>query len=46
MVRAAFCDEHGTRKGKWSKEEDGKLRSYVETYGHSNWRKLPKSAGI
>ncbi|CAN1220462.1 Myb-related protein 308 [Linum perenne] len=46
MVRAAFYDEKGVRKGAWSKEEDDKLRDYVTRYGHWNWRELPKFAGL
>ncbi|CAN0896924.1 Transcription factor MYB3 [Linum grandiflorum] len=46
MVRAAFYDEKGVRKGAWSKEEDDKLRDYVTRYGHWNWRELPRFAGL
>ncbi|PNX83172.1 MYB-related protein MYB 4-like [Trifolium pratense] len=35
----------GMRKGPWSAEEDHILISYVQTYGHGNWRALPKQAG-
>jgi len=46
MVRAPFYDKNGLKKGAWSREEDDKLRAYVQRYGHSNWRQLPKFAGI
>ncbi|KAF7805859.1 transcription factor MYB14-like [Senna tora] len=45
MVRGAYYDKNGVKKGAWSKEEDERLRAYVERYGHSNWRQLPKLAG-
>jgi hypothetical protein len=35
----------GMRKGPWSAEEDHILISYIQTYGHGNWRALPKQAG-
>ncbi|KVH95940.1 Homeodomain-like protein [Cynara cardunculus var. scolymus] len=44
MVRAPCFDKHGMKKGAWSQDEDNKLRAYIETCGHSNWRKLPKLA--
>lgn len=46
MVRAPFYDKNGMKKGAWSPEEDNKLRSYIERYGHWNWRELPKYAGL
>lgn len=45
MVRAPFYDKNGMKKGAWSAEEDHKLRSYIQRYGHWNWRELPKFAG-
>ncbi|KAL8498174.1 hypothetical protein ACS0TY_021493 [Phlomoides rotata] len=33
------------KKGDWSEEEDNKLRAFVLTHGHWNWRLLPKYAG-
>ncbi|XP_023512256.1 transcription factor WER-like [Cucurbita pepo subsp. pepo] len=38
--------ENGRRKGRWSKEEDEKLRAYVTKYGSWNWRLIPKFAGL
>ncbi|KAJ6389548.1 hypothetical protein OIU77_027801 [Salix suchowensis] len=46
MVKATLVDKNGVRKGAWSKEEDDKLRVYVQKYGHWNWRQLPKFAGL
>ncbi|TYG36588.1 hypothetical protein ES288_D13G076000v1 [Gossypium darwinii] len=46
MVRAPFYDKNGMKKGEWSAEEDHKLRSYIQRYGHWNWRELPKYAGL
>ncbi|CAJ1979024.1 unnamed protein product [Sphenostylis stenocarpa] len=46
MVRAPFYDKNGVKKGAWSREEDDKLKTYVQIYGHSNWRQLPKFAGL
>ncbi|GMJ06448.1 hypothetical protein HRI_004314000 [Hibiscus trionum] len=46
MVRAPFYDKNGVKKGAWSAEEDEKLRSYIQRYGHWNWRELPKYAGL
>ncbi|CAN1843980.1 Transcription factor MYB15 [Linum perenne] len=46
MVRGAFFDKNGLKKGAWSKEEDDKLRAYIVRYGHWNWRELPKFAGL
>lgn len=45
MVKAAYVDKDGLKKGAWSEEEDNKLRSYIVRYGHWNWRLLPKFAG-
>ncbi|KAE8664059.1 Detected protein of unknown function [Hibiscus syriacus] len=46
MVRAPFYDKNGVKKGAWSPEEDDKLRSFIETFGHCKWRQLPKLAGL
>ncbi|KAK8624634.1 hypothetical protein V6N13_089524 [Hibiscus sabdariffa] len=46
MVRAPFYDKDGLKRGEWSREEDDKLRSYIQRYGHWNWRLLPKYAGL
>ncbi|KAK8568470.1 hypothetical protein V6N13_106382 [Hibiscus sabdariffa] len=46
MVRPPSIDKNGLKKGEWSPEEDHKLRSYIQRYGHWNWRLLPKYAGL
>ncbi|XP_022748799.1 transcription factor MYB15-like [Durio zibethinus] len=46
MARAPSCDKMGLRKGPWAPEEDQILISYIQKYGHANWRKLPKQAGL
>lgn len=46
MGRKPWYDKNGLKKGAWSQEEDDKLRSYIEKFGHWNWRQLPKFAGI
>ncbi|XP_022764001.1 transcription factor MYB15-like [Durio zibethinus] len=46
MVRAPFYDKNGMKKGAWSPQEDHKLRSYIQRFGHWNWRELPKFAGL
>ena len=46
MVKAPFYDKNGLKKGAWTPEEDDKLRSFIQRYGHSNWYKLPKLAGM
>ena len=46
MVRAPCCDRMGLKKGPWTPEEDQILISYIQKYGHENWRALPKQAGI
>ena len=39
-MRAPFYDKNGLKKGAWSVEEDNKLRSYIQRFGHWNWREL------
>ncbi|XP_054814030.1 transcription factor MYB30-like [Prosopis cineraria] len=46
MMRGPYYDKNGVKRGAWSKEEDERLRAYVERHGHSNWRQLPKRAGL
>ncbi|XP_028783218.1 transcription factor MYB14-like [Neltuma alba] len=46
MTRSPYYDKNGIKRGAWSKEEDERLRAYVEIYGHRNWRQLPKHAGL
>ncbi|KAL0005388.1 hypothetical protein SO802_012949 [Lithocarpus litseifolius] len=46
MVRTPCCEKMGLKKGPWTPEEDQVLISYIQTYGHQNWRALPKQAGL
>ncbi|GAB4850891.1 hypothetical protein Ancab_030192 [Ancistrocladus abbreviatus] len=46
MGRAPCCEKLGLKKGPWTPEEDRILISYIEKYGHPNWRALPKLAGL
>ncbi|XP_004300815.1 PREDICTED: transcription factor MYB21-like [Fragaria vesca subsp. vesca] len=40
------CKERKVKRGLWSPEEDEKLLSYITTYGHGCWRKVPEQAGL
>ncbi|XP_010933430.1 myb-related protein Zm1-like [Elaeis guineensis] len=44
--RAPCCEKVGLNKGSWTPEEDIRLMSYIQKYGHGNWRALPKKAGL
>ncbi|CAJ1900958.1 unnamed protein product [Sphenostylis stenocarpa] len=46
MGRAPCCEKMGLKRGPWTPEEDQILINYINTYGHSNWRALPKLAGL
>ncbi|GJY09146.1 transcription factor MYB13-like protein [Tanacetum coccineum] len=46
MVMAPCFDKNGRKKGAWSENEDNRLRAYIESNGHYNWRELPKLAGL
>nr|UWU45085.1 MYB transcription factor 13-2 [Dimocarpus longan] len=46
MVRAPCCEKMGLKKGPWTPEEDQILITYIQLYGHGNWRALPKQAGL
>nr|QSD99691.1 MYB family transcription factor [Melilotus albus] len=46
MVKAPCCEKKGLKKGPWTLEEDEILTSYINKHGHSNWRTLPKHAGL
>ncbi|KAL3520980.1 hypothetical protein ACH5RR_019129 [Cinchona calisaya] len=46
MVRVPCCEKMGLKKGPWTPEEDQILISFVQQYGHENWRALPKLAGL
>lgn len=45
MVRTPCCEKEGLRRGRWTAEEDDKLKKYIEVYGEGSWRSLPKNAG-
>jgi myb proto-oncogene protein len=36
----------GLKRGPWTAEEDRILVAHIERHGHSNWRALPKQAGL
>ncbi|XAR61100.1 hypothetical protein NMG60_11034711 [Bertholletia excelsa] len=38
--------KNGLKKGPWTPEEDRILINYINQFGHSNWRALPKQAGL
>lgn len=44
--RKPCCDKAGVKKGPWSEAEDIKLISFIQKHGHSNWRALPRLAGL
>ncbi|KAJ3678726.1 hypothetical protein LUZ60_002529 [Juncus effusus] len=46
MGRAPCCAKVGLNKGAWTPQEDMRLIAYVQKYGHSNWRALPRLAGL
>lgn len=43
--RAPCCDKTKVKRGPWSPEEDLKLISFIQKFGHENWRSLPKQSG-
>nr|AFK38939.1 unknown [Lotus japonicus] len=46
MAKTPCCERMGMKKGPWTAEEDHILISHIQTYGHGNWRALPKQAGL
>ncbi|KAL7592268.1 hypothetical protein Lser_V15G33914 [Lactuca serriola] len=44
--RSPCCDKSKVKKGPWSPAEDVRLVSFIQKHGHSNWRSLPKQAGL
>ncbi|GJZ83911.1 putative homeodomain-like protein [Tanacetum coccineum] len=46
MAKALSASKHVFKKGAWSKEEDHKLRAYIQRYGHWKWGLLPYFAGL
>ncbi|KAF6148693.1 hypothetical protein GIB67_003784 [Kingdonia uniflora] len=45
MGRAPCCENHGQKKGPWSKDEDDLLVEFIKQNGCLGWRNLPKLAG-
>uniref|UniRef100_A0ACD5YTG0 Uncharacterized protein n=1 Tax=Avena sativa TaxID=4498 RepID=A0ACD5YTG0_AVESA len=46
MGRSPCCEKLGLKRGPWTAEEDMTLVAHIERHGHSNWRALPKQAGL
>uniref|UniRef100_A0ACD5Z1H7 Uncharacterized protein n=1 Tax=Avena sativa TaxID=4498 RepID=A0ACD5Z1H7_AVESA len=46
MGRSPCCEKLGLKRGPWTAEEDRTLVAHIERHGHSNWRALPKQAGL
>ncbi|EYU27561.1 hypothetical protein MIMGU_mgv1a025216mg, partial [Erythranthe guttata] len=44
--RAPCCDRSKVRTGPWSTAEDLRLTTFIQKNGHTNWRALPKHAGL
>ncbi|KAG2660695.1 myb-related protein Zm1-like [Panicum virgatum] len=44
--RAPCCAKVGLNRGSWTPQEDMRLVAYIQKHGHSNWRALPKQAGL
>jgi hypothetical protein len=45
MGRAPCCEKMGLKRGPWTAEEDKILVAHITSFGHGNWRALPKQAG-
>ena len=46
MGRTTWFDVDGIKRGEWTAEEDQNLVAYINEHGVSDWRSLPKRAGI
>ncbi|KAG2321274.1 hypothetical protein Bca4012_055791 [Brassica carinata] len=46
MGRKTWVDGDGMKKGEWTAEEDQNLVAYINEHGVSDWRSLPKRAGL
>ncbi|KAI0503483.1 hypothetical protein KFK09_014417 [Dendrobium nobile] len=44
--RQPCCEKEGLKRGAWTAAEDKKLVAYITKHGHTNWRNLPKQAGL
>lgn len=45
MGGATWFEADGTKRGKWSEEEDQKLVAYIDEYGIGDWRFVPHRTG-
>ncbi|XP_075491477.1 uncharacterized protein LOC142529742 [Primulina tabacum] len=46
MGRSPCCEKVGLRRGRWTAEEDEKLKNYILVNGEGSWKSLPKNAGL
>ncbi|CAK9322288.1 unnamed protein product [Citrullus colocynthis] len=46
MGRRPCCEKVGLKKGRWTAEEDDRLKKYILANGEGSWRSLPKNAGL
>lgn len=46
MGRRPCCEKVGLKKGRWTTEEDDRLKKYILANGEGSWRSLPKNAGL
>ncbi|KZV44152.1 MYB-like DNA-binding domain protein [Dorcoceras hygrometricum] len=46
MGRSPCCEKVGLRRGRWTEEEDQKLRNYILANGEGSWKSLPRNAGL
>ncbi|VVB10294.1 unnamed protein product [Arabis nemorensis] len=46
MGRSPCCEKEHMNKGAWTKEEDERLVSYINSHGEGCWRSLPRAAGL
>ncbi|KAG7036649.1 Transcription factor MYB11, partial [Cucurbita argyrosperma subsp. argyrosperma] len=44
MGRRPCCEKVGLKKGRWTAEEDDRLKKYILANGEGSWRSLPKNA--
>ncbi|EOA36453.1 hypothetical protein CARUB_v10011014mg [Capsella rubella] len=46
MGRKTWFDVAGMKKGEWTAEEDRRLIAYINELGITDWRSLPRRAGL
>ncbi|XP_059316197.1 transcription factor MYB39-like [Lycium ferocissimum] len=49
MGRYPCCqddDDNDLKKGPWTEDEDEKLTDYINKNGHTNWKSIPRRAGL